>query len=125
MKSAVILCALIAGISAVVFFRAIVSQAPQQVPASRCEACSEVTQAIEAAGRIKEGSTREDVEKEFTTEGGLSTRDQRVYVFKECHSIKIVVSFSLDPSDKSLSEEAPGDVVKSVSKPYLQYPIAD
>jgi hypothetical protein len=119
MKSAVTLCALIAGVFAVVFFRAVVSQAP----AGRCEACSEVTQAIEAAGRIKEGSTREDVEKEFTTEGGLSTRDQRVYVFKECHLIKIVVSFSLDPSNKSISEEAPGDVVKSVSKPYLQYPI--
>ncbi|HEX8810387.1 MAG TPA: hypothetical protein VF742_00210 [Terracidiphilus sp.] len=121
MKSAVMLCALLAGISAVVFFRAIVSQAP----AARCEACSEVTQAIEAAGKIKAGSTREDVEKEFTTEGGLSTREERVYVFKECHLIKVVVTFSHDPSDNSLSEEAPGDVVKSVSKPFLQYPIAD
>lgn len=127
--NAITVCALAAGILSIVFFRAIVSQEPQQMPASRCDACSEVTQALEAAQKINEGATREDVEKEFVHDGGLFSRDQTIYVYRQCHSIKIAVSFTHDPADtsaeSSFAEGAPGDRVKSVSRPYLEYPAMD
>jgi hypothetical protein len=67
---------------------------------------------------LQPGMTRKDVLRVMTTEGGLSTRTQRTYVYPGCGYIKIVVRFTpvgaADESDESLD-----DTIVSVSQPYL------
>jgi len=95
-----------------------------QEAGSPSDCCSVVTKAIEAAGRVKPGSTRQDIEKEFGHDGGLFTMREAAYVYKLCPYVKIRVVFALDPAGNGF-EERPKDVVKSVSTPYLEYPHAD
>jgi len=67
---------------------------------------------------IKPGMTRSDLLRVFTTEGGLSTRTRRVYVLKQCRTIKVDVEFSI-------SENEAEDKITQISKPYLDYGIYD
>ena len=74
--------------------------------------------------RIQPGMTRKDVLRVMTTEGGISTRTQRTYVYPGCPYIKVVVRFTpVGPADQS--DEGPDDKVDSVSRPYLEYSIMD
>jgi len=75
--------------------------------------------------------TRADLFKVFTTEGGLSTGLKRVYVYRKCPYIKVDVEF--EPVDKPARGaegrvtliEADEDVIKKISKPYLEWSILD
>ena len=71
---------------------------------------------------IKPGMTRKDLSRVFTTEGGLSTRSERRYVYKHCQNIKVDVQFS--PVDQD-ANESPEDKIVTISKPYLEYSISD
>lgn len=71
---------------------------------------------------IKPGMTRKDLSRVFTTEGGLSTRSERRYVYKHCQNIKVDVQFS--PVDQD-ANESPEDTIVTLSKPYLEYSISD
>jgi hypothetical protein len=88
----------------------------------------EHTQWIESVlgwtNRVREGMTRKDVEKVFTTEGGISTRAQQTYVLKGCPYIKVEVEFSFPDEGHSLDRN-PGDKIIKISKPYLEYSIMD
>lgn len=76
------------------------------------------------AGSIKPGATRRDLLEVFTTEGGVYTRQQRQYVYKDCPYIKVDVSFQ--PVDNNnRTREDPNDIITKISKPYLQFSIAD
>jgi hypothetical protein len=59
----------------------------------------------------------------FTTEGGISFRRQRRYVFRECPYIKVLVEF--DPVDDRYYVESPEDRIIKVSQPFLEWTIAD
>ena len=66
--------------------------------------------------------TRQDLLSMFTTEGGISSRQQRTYVHKQCPYIKVDVKFKpVGPGDK----ETPEDQIVEISKPYLQLSIID
>ncbi len=80
-----------------------------------------VTEIITEADSLKEGNTRADVRKYFTTEGGISTPSQRTYVSKRCPYIKIDIQFRPVNADK----ESMGDVIQKISKPYLSLSIID
>jgi hypothetical protein len=99
------------------------ANAQQSNQSSQC--CSIVSDALEAVGRIKKDMTRADVAKEFLQEGGLFSREQTVYTFKMCPYIKIRVTFSPDPNYKGFSDGSPRDVVRSVSKPFIEYGVSD
>lgn len=71
---------------------------------------------------IKPGMTRKDLARVFTTEGGLSTRSEQRYVYKHCQNIKADIQFS--PVDQS-TDESPDDKIVKISRPYLEYSIAD
>ncbi len=71
---------------------------------------------------IKPGMTRGDLYRVFTTEGGLSTRSERRYVYKHCQNIKVEIQFS--PVDQSTDESLDDKIVK-ISRPYLEYSISD
>jgi len=73
---------------------------------------------------LKTGMTRNDLLKVFTTEGGISTRLQRTYVYRECPYIKVDVRFQ-PVSQPSAYKEFPDDKIVSISKPYLDYSVAD
>ena len=100
-----------------------------QERAQQAECCSVVARALEAVQRIQDrvsaGITRAELEKEFTTEGGLFTRTEQRYVYRDCRWIKIVVTFAPDSSPTKSPEVSPGDTVKTVSRPFLEYSIAD
>jgi hypothetical protein len=74
---------------------------------------------------IKVGLTRGELLNVFKAEGGLSTRLQRRYVYRECPNIKVDVEFEAVgmPGDK-LTEHSDDRIIK-ISKPFLEWSIAD
>jgi hypothetical protein len=72
---------------------------------------------------VKPGVTRAELSKVFSTEGGLSNVTHRTYVYPDCPYIKVDVDFT--PSAPKQEAEKPTDVVTKVSKPYLDWSIAD
>lgn len=77
---------------------------------------------INSIATIKPGMTRQDLSHTLTSEGGLSTRTQRKYVYKHCPLIKVDVEFSA--VDKG-TDESPADKIVKISRPYLEYSISD
>ncbi len=70
---------------------------------------------------IKPGMTRKDVVRVFTTEGGLSNRQRRTYVFRGCPYIKVDVEFNpVGGGDPFLTENS-ADTIREISKPYLEW----
>jgi hypothetical protein len=75
--------------------------------------------------KIKPGMTRKDLLGIFTTEGGLSNRFQRAYVYFECPYIKVDVRFKAANNEEDGLKEDPDDVIESISRPYLGYMVMD
>lgn len=90
-----------------------------------------VAESLKEMQTIKVGMTRADLLKVFTTEGGLSTRLTRTYVYRGCPFIKIDVEFdpvgrpARDREGRVTLVEADGDVIKKISKPYLDWSVLD
>jgi hypothetical protein len=80
--------------------------------------------ALKAVAEIKAGSTRADVERHFVLDGGLHALEQSTYLYKKCDLIKIDVEFAHD-SNRSWMDSTSKDTVVHVSKPCLEYPVAD
>jgi len=80
---------------------------------------------------VKVGMTRADLLKVFTTEGGLSSGLNRTYVYRQCPLIKVDVEFepvgrpARDGEGRVTLIEANEDVIKKVSKPYLEWGVTD
>jgi hypothetical protein len=80
---------------------------------------------------IKVGMTRADLLKVFTTEGGLSTPLNRAYVYRGCPYMKVNVEFepvgrpARDGEGRVTLKEAGEDVIKKISKPYLDWSVLD
>jgi hypothetical protein len=84
-----------------------------------------IAKVLDRLDNIHPGMTRKDLDHLVTTEGGLSTRLQRTYVFIDCPYIKVDVHFKAVAGTTNSHEENPEDVVESVSKPYLEFSHAD
>jgi len=90
-----------------------------------------IAKSLKEMEKIKPGMTRADLLKVFTTEGGLSTGLNRTYVYRECPYIKVDVEFepvgrpARDAEGRVTLVEADQDVIKKVSKPYLEWGILD
>jgi hypothetical protein len=87
-------------------------------------------QVLKDVSSIQSGMTRAELLRVFTTEGGLSTRDEQRYVYRRCPLIKVMVSFRrpADADDDwggAPEEERAGDIIQSISKPFLEYSITD
>jgi hypothetical protein len=110
----------------VAFFLPLVSlaiaQSAQQKPNPEC--CSLVVAALEAVSHIHAGMSRAEVEKVFVVDGGLILRDKTRYSFRDCHWIKVEITFDRDKQAPGVIG-APKDTVKAVDRPYLEYPYAD
>jgi hypothetical protein len=75
--------------------------------------------------KIKPGMTRAELLKVFTTEGGLSTATHRTFVYRDCPYIKVDVDFTPSDPKQKMIEERPTDTISKISKPYLDWTIAD
>lgn len=92
------------------------------------DSCAVVKEALDDSLHIKVGTTRREVEKYFTPDGGLqffsTTRSTTRYVYLKCEFIKVDISFkSAVRGEQNLG--SPDDIVENVSKPYLEYPVTD
>jgi len=80
---------------------------------------------------IRPGMTREQLMKVFRTEGGRSTGLRRTFVSRECPYFKVDVQFRAggrpdrDSDGRVTLEEDARDIIVQVSRPYLQFSIAD
>ena len=81
-----------------------------------------IQKVMHSISTIRPGMTRKDLSRVFTTEGGLSTRSERRYVYKHCRNIKVDIRFS--PVDQAI-DEGPDDKIVQISRPYLEYSISD
>jgi hypothetical protein len=87
---------------------------------------SQVSEILKECSEIKPGtSTRADLIKYFTTEGGIWDSSQRTYVSRRCPYVKVDVKFSLTKPDQKFTDELATDTVQSISKPYLELSISD
>ena len=80
---------------------------------------------LRETGKIIPGTTRAELLKIFTTEGGISTAKSRTYVHRRCPYIKVDVEFTLSEPKQSVVEERPTDTISKISKPYLRWSIGD
>jgi hypothetical protein len=75
---------------------------------------------------IHSGMTRKELMTIVTTEGGLSTRLQQRFVSRSCPYIKVDIRFKAANADNDpRHDEDPEDKVETVSRPYLDWSIAD
>jgi hypothetical protein len=88
-----------------------------------------IDQVLQSIATIKQGMTRKNLSNVFEEEGGLSTRTQRKYVYKDCPYIKVDVEFSAVEAavdgNANRHDESPDDKIVKISRPYLEYSISD
>jgi hypothetical protein len=82
-----------------------------------------ITKVLNEVSTIRAGMSRNDLLKIFGEEGGLSTRTNRTYVYKECPYIKVDAVFSVVGA--SGLTESGEDKLISISRPYLAYSVKD
>ncbi len=70
---------------------------------------------------IKAGMTRRQLSRVFTTEGGISSPADRVYVYRDCGYFKVRVKFQ----PATASNESPDDRISSISEPFIQFAVYD
>jgi hypothetical protein len=78
---------------------------------------------------VKPGMTRWDLLKVFRTEGGISTGLRQTFVSQDCPYFKVDVEFKSgagpDKPGAVILPQDNRDIIVKVSKPYLQFTIAD
>ena len=90
-----------------------------------------VTNALKRMETVKPGMTRADLLSVFTTEGGLSTGLRRTFVSRDCQYFKVDVDFKAvgrpnrDKEGRVTLDEDSRDIIVNISRPYLQFSIAD
>jgi hypothetical protein len=86
--------------------------------------CEFIAKSLDKIHTIKVGMRRRELLTVFETEGGISTRTQRQYVYKKCGYIKVKIKFEPDTKEDKFAE-SPNDKIIEISEPYLQYAITD
>jgi hypothetical protein len=90
-----------------------------------------VARGLKRMQTIEPGMTRQALLTVFTTEGGLSTGLRRTYVSRDCPYFKVDVEFQAvgrpnrDGNGWVTLVEDGQDVIVKISRPYLQFTIAD
>ena len=85
----------------------------------------EITKVLLECQKIKPGMTRAELLKIFTGEGGLFTARHRTFGYRPCWEIKVDVEFDLSNPDQSVVDQEPTDIIKTISKPYLEWGTID
>jgi hypothetical protein len=83
-----------------------------------------IAQSLREMETIKVGMTRADLLRVFREEGGLSTRTQRQYVYRECLYIKVAVEFEPVDTTQVFPENGKDKIVK-ISRPFIEWSVID
>ena len=100
-------------------------QSPAKPPAVDPGLTRSMDQVLKDVSSIQTGMTRGELLRIFTAERGLYTRDGQQYVYRRCPDVKVIVNFH-KPDDADVEwgnapeEEWNGDVILSISKPFLE-----
>ncbi len=90
------------------------------------ELTSRIEQVLKECGKIKPGATRAKLLQVFKPQGGgLSTGRERTFVHRRCPYIKVDVEFTPAEPKQGVLEERPTDIIRKISRPYLEWMIAD
>jgi hypothetical protein len=90
-----------------------------------------VVEVLKRMQTIVPGTTRDDLYRVFTTEGGLSTGLRRTFVGRDCPCFKVDVDFQAvglpdrDRDGRVTLVEDHRDLVTKISTPYLQFSVMD
>jgi hypothetical protein len=96
----------------------------QTVDPDQSASCKMVQGALRASRDIKIGSTRRELENNWSLDGGTELRDEGRYNYRGCGYIQVDVKFKLAaPTDQT--GDLPDDTVTHVSRPNLAYPRLD
>jgi hypothetical protein len=74
---------------------------------------------------VKVGMTRAELARVFTNEGGIFTRRQQRFVYRECPYIKVDVEFELVGQPENQLVGSSEDKITKISKPFLEWSIID
>ena len=86
----------------------------------------QISEILTECQKITPGTTRAELMKLFTTEGGGASAWRRTFVHRRCPYIKVDVEFTFsDPKNPKQEDGLPADIVKKISKPYLEWRILD
>jgi hypothetical protein len=79
---------------------------------------------LQELDKLKPGSTRAELLKHFTPDGGLQQppKDERLISIR-FNDIKVDVKFNLTTPDQKT--ELPTDTIRTISRPYLELPALD
>ena len=131
-EQVIVMRTLAAAIAASLFALVVSISAPSVRSHQRAQPQTEwVAHSLREMQTVKVGMTRADLLKVFTAEGGLSTGLGRTYAYRDCPYIKVDVEFEpagrpeRDRDGRVTLREANEDVIKKISKPYLDWPILD
>ena len=82
--------------------------------------------ALRELDTVHNGMTRADLAKVFKPEGGFSSArlQSGTYIYRESPYIKVDVEFSL-AAGKESGMQSPNDIITSISRPYVGYPVYD
>jgi hypothetical protein len=112
-------------LAAFVWIGVAVGQSPTKPLAVDQALTRSMDQVLKDVSSIQSGMTRTELLRVFTPEGGLATRDGQQFVYRRCPYIKVIVNFR-KPDDADVEwgnapeEEWNGDVILSISKPFLE-----
>jgi hypothetical protein len=84
-----------------------------------------VEKSLKEMRSVKVGMTRGDLLKVFREEGGLSTRRQQTYAYRECPYFKVDVTFEPVGGARGGDFVSPGDKIVNISRPYLDWSVLD
>jgi hypothetical protein len=107
-----------------------VGQTPAKPPTVDQELTHSIDQVLKDIGSVQTGMTRAELLRVFTPEGGIATRDAQQFVYRRCPYIKVIVNFH-KPGDADADwvnapeEEWTGDLIQSISKPFLESSVTD
>ena len=112
-------------LAAVISTAVALGQSAAKLPVVDPSLTRSMDQVLKDVSSIQTGMTRGELLRIFTAERGLYTRDGQQYVYRRCPSIKVIVNFH-KPDDADVEwgnapeEEWTGDVILSISKPFLE-----
>ena len=86
--------------------------------------CEWIAQSLREMETIKVGMTRADLLRVFREEGGLSTRTQRQYVYRESLYIKVAVEFEPVETTGVFPENGKDKIVR-ISHPFIEWSVID
>jgi hypothetical protein len=101
------------------------SASPARDDAEAAKRIEWVEKSLKEMQTVKAGMTRGDLLKVFTEEGGPSTRTQQTYAYRGCQYFKVDVRFEPVGARAATAPYPPGDKIVNISKPYLDWGVAD